>query len=330
MPPAPPLDSGPVSRHGACFRRSDDVQLPGRSILVPTAQCVTSSINATGTWDNPGRSWLFVPGNRDRMIAKAASVGADVVMFDLEDSVPPEEKANALGKVSRYLATQPTSSTRGDTKPAAFVRVNRSEGEGLAAQLGPLVRGGLVGVCIPKVESPIDVATVSDMLSEFEVRASLPAGSVWVQPIIETALGLLHAEQIAGCDTRVLALAFGAEDFALDMGIDRLDAVAELDQARWHVSVSARAAGVLAVDCVYPRIDDERGLIPGDHPGQTDGISGQTDNSSAPDRGGAFRICANAKGDRERSTHRRSLRSRSVGRERNYRARRSYDRRAGG
>ena len=167
------------------------------------AQCVTSSINATGTWDNPGRSWLFVPGNRDRMIAKAASVGADVVMFDLEDSVPPEEKANALGKVSRYLATQPTSSTRGDTKPAAFVRVNRSEGEGLAAQLGPLVRVGLVGVCIPKVESPIDVATVSDMLSEFEVRASLPAGSVWVQPIIETALGLLHAEQIAGCDTRV-------------------------------------------------------------------------------------------------------------------------------
>ena len=217
--------------------------------------------SATGPWDNPGRSWLFVPGNRDRMIAKAASVGADVVMFDLEDSVPPEEKANALGKVSRHLARQPTSSTRGDTKPAAFVRVNRAEGEGLAAQLGPVVRGGLVGICIPKVESPGDVATVSDMLSEFEARASLPAGSVWVQPIIETALGLLHAEQIAGCDTRVLALAFGAEDFALDMGIDRLDAAAELDQARWHVSVAARAAGVLAVDCVYPRIDDEDGLI---------------------------------------------------------------------
>ncbi len=217
--------------------------------------------SATGPWDNPGRSWLFVPGNRDRMIAKAASVGADVVMFDLEDSVPPEEKANALGKVSRHLARQPTSSTRGDTKPAAFVRVNRAEGEGLAAQLGPVVRGGLVGICIPKVESPGDIATVSDMLTEFELKASLPAGSIWVQPIIETALGLLHAEQIAGCDTRVLALAFGAEDFALDMGIDRLDAAAELDQARWHVSVAARAAGVLAVDCVYPRIDDEDGLI---------------------------------------------------------------------
>ncbi len=217
--------------------------------------------SATGPWDNPGRSWLFVPGNRDRMIAKAASVGADVVMFDLEDSVPPEEKANALGKVSRHLARQPTSSTRGDTKPAAFVRVNRSEGEGLAAQLGPVVRGGLVGICIPKVESPGDIATVSDMLTEFELKASLPAGSIWVQPIIETAIGLLHAEQIAGCDTRVLALAFGAEDFALDMGIDRLDAAAELDQARWHVSVAARAAGVLAVDCVYPRIDDEDGLI---------------------------------------------------------------------
>ena len=217
--------------------------------------------SATGPWDNPGRSWLFVPGNRDRMIAKAASVGADVVMFDLEDSVPPEEKANALGKVSRHLARQPTSSTRGDTKPAAFVRVNRAEGEGLAAQLGPVVRGGLVGICIPKVESPSDIATVSDMLTEFELKASLPAGSIWVQPIIETAIGLLHAEQIAGCDTRVLALAFGAEDFALDMGIDRLDAAAELDQARWHVSVAARAAGVLAVDCVYPRIDDEDGLI---------------------------------------------------------------------
>ena len=217
--------------------------------------------SATGPWDNPGRSWLFVPGNRDRMIAKAASFGADVVMFDLEDSVPPEEKANALGKVSRHLARQPTSSTRGDTKPAAFVRVNRAEGEGLAVQLGPVVRGGLVGICIPKVESPSDIATVSDMLTEFELKASLPAGSIWVQPIIETAIGLLHAEQIAGCDTRVLALAFGAEDFALDMGIDRLDAAAELDQARWHVSVAARAAGVLAVDCVYPRIDDEDGLI---------------------------------------------------------------------
>ena len=217
--------------------------------------------SATGPWDNPGRSWLFVPGNRDRMIAKAGSVGADIVILDLEDSVPREEKANALDKVSRYLATEPTFSTRGDTKPAAFVRVNRSDGERLAAQLGPVVRRGLVGICIPKVESPGDIATVSDMLTEFELKASLPAGSIWVQPIIETALGLLRAEQIAGCDRRVLALAFGAEDFALDMGIDRLNAVVELDYARWQVSVAARATGVLAVDCVYPRIDDERGLI---------------------------------------------------------------------
>ena len=217
--------------------------------------------SATGLWDNPGRSWLFVPGNRDRMIAKAASLGADVLILDLEDAVPLEEKANALDKVSRYLATEPTFSTRGDTKPAAFVRVNRSDGERLAAQLGPVVRGGLVGICIPKVESPGDIATVSDMLTEFELKASLPAGSVWVQPIIETALGLLHAEQIASCDRRVLALAFGAEDFALDMGIDRMNAAAELDQARWQVSVAARAAGVLAVDCVYPRMDDEDGLI---------------------------------------------------------------------
>ena len=195
------------------------------------------------------------------MIAKAASLGADVLIFDLEDSVPAEEKPNALERVGRHLAELSNQAIGQQSRPAVFVRVNRIDGGRLVEELEAVVCGGLAGICVPKVESADDVATVGEVLSDLEPRASLRAGSVWVQPIIETALGLLRAEQIAGCDRRVLALAFGAEDFALDMGIDRMNAAAELDQARWQVSVAARAVGVLAIDCVYPRMDDEDGLF---------------------------------------------------------------------
>lgn len=195
------------------------------------------------------------------MIAKAGSLGADVTIYDLEDSVPAEEKANALEKVSRRLAELPAGTTGRKSRPAAFVRINRIDGGRLADELEAVVCGGLAGVCVPKVESASDIATVSEMLGQFEARASLAAGSIWVLPVVETARGLLRAEQIADADDRVVGVTFGAEDFALDMGIDRMDAPAELDRARWHVSVSARAAGALAIDCVYPRVDDDDGLI---------------------------------------------------------------------
>ena len=146
--------------------------------------------SAAGTWDRPVRSWLFVPGNRDRMIAKSASVGADVVIFDLEDSVPPSEKAIAREKVGRQIAKQPAFPTGSDAGPPAFVRINRAEGDELTAELLSVVSQGLAGICVPKVESPSQVTKVSKMLGKIELEAPLPAGSVRLLLQIETARGL--------------------------------------------------------------------------------------------------------------------------------------------
>ena len=200
------------------------------------------------------RSPLFVPGNRFTMIEKARHLPADALVLDLEDSVPEAEKESAVQQVQEVL---PSLARKGRD---AYVRVNGLSTGRTAKELEVLVGPALNGILLPKA-SAADVASVDAILSSLEKARGLAAGHVRVIALAENAKGVLTAFEIAVASSRIVAIAYGAEDFTLDMGIPRTLEGAESYVPRVMVAIAARAAGVLALDGPYPAFKDEDGLV---------------------------------------------------------------------
>jgi citrate lyase subunit beta / citryl-CoA lyase len=202
------------------------------------------------------RSWMFVPGNKERFLAKAATSAADVVLLDLEDGVLPAEKEHARALIGDTLAVA-------DFAPPRYVRVNARETPWHADDLDAVVRPGLAGICLPKTRSPDDVLSLAADLDRLETTASLESRSIRILAAIEDAAALLAAPAIAQSDARVVGLIFGGEDYALDLGLGtaRTGEAAEQLYARSSIVVAARAAGVLSVDGVFPDLDDPDGML---------------------------------------------------------------------
>jgi citrate lyase subunit beta/citryl-CoA lyase len=199
------------------------------------------------------RSLLFVPGNKPRMLDKARTLPADAVMLDLEDGVPPAEKLTARAIVRQALET-------GGYGPQVILRVN-AFATGLAeADLRQTFTAG-VNVCLPKAETAGDVERLAWLVEGLEQEQGLPAGSVGVLLMVETALGVLHAHDMARASRRVHALCLGGEDLARDLGAVRTREGLELAHARAHLVLAARAAGALAIDTIYPDLTDAEGLL---------------------------------------------------------------------
>jgi citrate lyase subunit beta/citryl-CoA lyase len=183
--------------------------------------------------------------------------GADAVILDLEDAVPPGEKERARRMVADTVRARPV----GGPQPALFVRINHPD-TGLAhdeieAVVGPALRG----LRIPKVESAETVAQVDDWLSQAEERAGLRSGSIGLICNIESAAGVWRAEAIAAARPRVLGLAFGGVDFARDVSATASPDARETLYARSHLVLASRVAGVRApVEGVYTRLADDAGL----------------------------------------------------------------------
>lgn len=201
----------------------------------------------------PLRSWMFVPGNRPRFLEKIYEPGGqpDGVFFDLEDGVVPEAKAAARENIVAVLR-------QGRPGPLRSVRVNAVGSPWFAEDLGAIIGPGLEAVCVPKVESASDLDPVLEWLERDD-----PDGLVRIIAAIESAAGLLRAPEIAAAGPRVLAIMFGAEDYALDIGLaTRREAeAAELIYARSAIVVAATAARVLSIDGVFPDLDDPDGLL---------------------------------------------------------------------
>jgi citrate lyase subunit beta / citryl-CoA lyase len=196
------------------------------------------------------------------MLAKAPTLGADALLFDLEDSVPLAEKPRA-----RELVAEAIAGLVGKGGPPAYVRVNALQTGLCADDVAAVARPGLAGIMLPKADSAKRVAEAEALLTRAEAlltRAEASGaveGRLAIVPIAETALGLVRAFEIASASPRVVAIAFGAEDFALDVGLIRTREAEELALARQTVAIAARAAGVGAIDMVYPWVDDEPGLV---------------------------------------------------------------------
>jgi len=200
------------------------------------------------------RSLIFVPGNRRNMLERARSFNADIIMVDLEDSVPVAEKTNA-----RELAGElvPELHQQGNR---VMVRVNALDTgltrDELAAVMGP----HLYGVSIGKAESVWDLQEVDRIITPLEAAAGLAPGQVKLIPWIENARAVMTVYQMATASPRIVAIAFGAEDYTNNMGVQRTDLGDEVYFPRAMIAVAARAANVASLDTPFVQFRDLEGL----------------------------------------------------------------------
>jgi citrate lyase subunit beta / citryl-CoA lyase len=181
------------------------------------------------------RSYLFTPGHNEKLLGKVFDAGADAVILDLEDAVPPEHKAAARHHVAGALWHHP-----------AWVRINAARTPLAEADLNAI--GSLAyGIRIPKVESVEDVRWVADRAQGKPLICA-----------IESAKGVANAIAIAA-EPGVRYLALGGIDLQKDLGVTSGDG--PLQYVRSHLVIAARAAGIEPpVDSVYPYLQDTDGL----------------------------------------------------------------------
>jgi citrate lyase subunit beta / citryl-CoA lyase len=201
----------------------------------------------------PLRSFLFAPGNHARRVEKALSLDADAVILDLEDAVATAEKRATRDAVTAAL-TRPR-------RALLYVRVNAVDTEFCYGDLAAIVRPGLDGIILPKVESAAGLATADWLLAQLEREQGLDPRKIDLVPIIETARGLNQIDAIIASGTRVKRVAFGAGDFTLDVNMAWSRGEAELAYARAKIVTASRAAGIEApFDTVWVDLADEEGL----------------------------------------------------------------------
>jgi citrate lyase subunit beta / citryl-CoA lyase len=202
----------------------------------------------------PLRTLLSVPGNRQKMIDKARHLPADVLILDLEDSVPQSEKAAARDMVRESISGMALAGQQ------VFVRINSIASSLAREDLEAVIVPGLDGINQPKPATASDVIEVADTIERLERERGIEGGSIKLLPWVEPAKGLLNAFDIASASPRVVGIVFGAEDFALDTSIMRTEEGDELLHPRTMVVIAAKAAGVVAVDTPYNNFRDEAGL----------------------------------------------------------------------
>ncbi|MBW2417097.1 MAG: CoA ester lyase [Deltaproteobacteria bacterium] len=197
------------------------------------------------------RSLLFVPGGEPRKLARAASAGADTLVFDLEDSVDLAAKEPARALVAERLAAG-----TGDSE--CVVRINGCGTPYFERDVFEVVRAGARSLMLPK-SSQATLSHARLHLASVEQRLSLEAGCVRLLALVENAKGIAGLPRLLNETTRLDALCFGNADFSLDMGLaDSNLSAGVVYHARCSLAITAAAAGVAAIDgvCLAIRDDD--------------------------------------------------------------------------
>jgi citrate lyase subunit beta/citryl-CoA lyase len=198
------------------------------------------------------RSLLFVPGNNPRFLEKAKTIPADIVCFDLEDSVPDSEKKNARKMIKEALKSRASYSAD------IYVRTNSPASGKIPEDLEEIIQKGLDGIVIPKVNNAKELLGIYKNISRLEKKRKLKPVSLI--PSIESAQGVVNTYEIASSGKRVAAVVFGVFDLLNDMGIDYTKQPEGAKYARAKVPLDARAAGVYAIDAIWQDLQDIDGL----------------------------------------------------------------------
>jgi len=163
------------------------------------------------------RSWLFVPGDSARKQEKSLDCGADVLILDLEDSVAASEKEAARMMTRAFIAATKSLPKR----PKLYVRVNDFTTGLTAADLEGVMPAGPDGIMLPKAVGGRDLIALDNQLSSAEAKLGLKSGATRIIPVAtETAAAVLALPSVSGSTERLVALTWGAEDLAADVGAE--------------------------------------------------------------------------------------------------------------
>lgn len=197
------------------------------------------------------RSLIFVPGNNSRFLEKAKSLKADIVCFDLEDSVPDSEKDTARQLIKSALKS------RSSYTSSIFVRTNSPISGKIPDDLKEVIQKGLDGIVIPKVNNASEMKKIEKSISQLEKTRKLK--NLQIIPSIESAEGVVNTYNIAS-SKRVSAVVFGVFDLLNDLGIDYSKEPEGGKYSRAKIPVDARAAGVASIDAIWQDLKDTKGL----------------------------------------------------------------------
>jgi citrate lyase subunit beta/citryl-CoA lyase len=192
------------------------------------------------------RSMLFVPGNSERFLLSASQSNADALIMDLEDSVQPEDNK----EIARALIKSKVEEGIFD-KYTMFVRINDADSGHLIKDILALTIDGIDGFMFPKPVSSKDIIFFDKLLSAVEADKGFEKGTFSIVPLIETAGAVLNAQDICMASQRVVAIAFGCEDFVADVEGVHTSEGESLLTPRALIAMAARSAGVIPIDTVH-------------------------------------------------------------------------------
>jgi len=214
------------------------------------------------------RSLIFVPGNNTRFLEKAKNLHADIVCFDLEDSVPDEEKRNARKLIQTALKS------RSSYYASIFVRTNSPKSGKIPDDLTEVIQGGLDGIVIPKVNNVGEMKKIEKILLSLEKKHKLKP--IQIIPSIESAEGVVNTFNIASCSKRISAVVFGVFDLFNDLGIEYTKDPEGAKYSRSKIPVDARAAGIPAIDAIWQDLKDIQGFEKDCNFGKSLGFAGKS------------------------------------------------------
>ncbi len=206
------------------------------------------------------RSLMFVPGHNEKLLASAAKSQADVLLLDLEDSVQPKyNKALARETILTWVSEGRFKNYH------IFPRINDRESGFLLQDVYSLTIDGIDGFMYPKAKKGEDIYFFDKLLETIEYEKKLPIGTFKIIPLIETSAAVLNAQDICQASGRVVAIAFGCEDFVSDLeGLHDKDGQS-IYVPRALIALAARANGVIPIDTVHINVHDledlEKNLI---------------------------------------------------------------------
>ncbi|WP_455582319.1 HpcH/HpaI aldolase/citrate lyase family protein [Dysosmobacter sp.] len=200
------------------------------------------------------RTMLFLPSNNPNMIGNGGLLGADSLIFDLEDAVSPDEKDAARELLKNALAAMSFG------KCEIIVRINGLDTPYWQEDLRAVVPMKPDAIMPPKVSGAHDIAQLDQALTALEKEFGLEAGSTRILALLETAIGVENAYAIASASPRMTGLFLGAEDLTADLRCQRTKQSQEIQYARGRIVCAARAAGIEPYDTPFTDVQDLEGL----------------------------------------------------------------------
>ena len=197
------------------------------------------------------RSMMFVPGHNEKLLMSASRSSADALILDIEDSVMPVSNKQLARDMIREKVT---SGLFKNFK--VFPRINDRESGHCLKDVYALTIEGIAGFVYPKAMRGEDIYFFDKLLETIEYEKDFPVGTFKIVPLIETAAAVLNAEEICLASNRVIAIAYGCEDFIADLEGVHDPEGKSLYVPRAMIAMAARATGVIPIDTVHIRVHD--------------------------------------------------------------------------